>query len=456
MSSEIPDLHAAHREYFSQGKTRDIDFRIASLRRMEAEIMKRESDLLAALDADLGKPGLEAYVAEVFFVLSEIRLFCRKLKRWAKPKRAGNPFYFFPARSEIRQEPFGCSLIISPWNYPVQLALSPLIAAVAAGNCVILKPSELAPATSQLLFEIIRESFDKNHVSVVLGGKEESQSLLSQDFDFIFYTGSERVGKIVAEAAAKNLTPMVLELGGKCPCVIGPNVDIEMTASRIVAGKFFNAGQTCIAPDFVIAPVEIQEELTEKICAKVTEFYSNDPRGDLANIVSDDHFQRVSELTEDSETVIRIGEDNRETRRLAPRILPGATWNSPAMKDEIFGPVLPILGYASQSELLEELKKLPSPLALYLFSRDSAFLDQVADAIQSGSIGINDVMRQATNLNLPFGGVGSSGMGRYRGRFGFDTFTYARAVTKRYFLKDVFAVHPPYDGLLEKLRKFLK
>ena len=453
---DIATLLNAQATFFESGKTQSLDFRIEALRKLESVLQERADDVLAALKSDLGKPGLEAYVAEVFFLLTEIRLFCKKLKRWAKPKRAGHPFYVLPARSEIRREPFGCVLVIGPWNYPIQLALSPLVTAVAAGNCVILKPSEIASSSSDVLSEIVAEAFDPAHVTVIEGGAEASKLLLDQPFDFIFYTGSKRVGKIVAEAAAKHLTPTVLELGGKCPCVVGGDVDIEMTAERIAWAKFFNAGQTCFSPDFVVVHESIRDELAKKIAGKVSEFYADDPINDFGKIVNDSHYERLSALLPGSEAVTKIGDDDPAIRHLAPRILPSADWSDEAMQDEIFGPVLPVLGFKNESDLIPKLRELSSPLAMYVFSRDQEFCETIINSIRSGSVCINDLTKQSSNLDLPFGGVGSSGMGRYRGKFGFEAFTYQRPVTRRYFVKDFFATHPPYGNKLEKMRKFLK
>jgi aldehyde dehydrogenase (NAD+) len=298
--------------------------------------------------------------------------------------------------------------------------------------------------------------FDPGHVTVVEGGSEESKAILNQQFDFIFYTGSERVGTIVAKAAAEHLTPTVLELGGKCPCVVREDSDLDIAANRIAAAKFFNAGQTCFSPDFVIAHQSIRAKLAQKITACVTEFYSDNPTGDLASIVNDKNYERLSELMAGSENITVIGTDDREHLHMAPRILPEASWDDAVMQDEIFGPILPILEYKTEAGLIEKLGELSSPLALYVFTRDLDAANHIADSVRSGAICINDLMKQSSNLNLPFGGVGKSGMGRYRGKFGFDAFTYQRAVTRRYFVKDVFATHPPYAGQLEKLRKMLK
>ncbi len=451
---DLAGIVDTQKQFFAAGKSRNLPHRLESLVKLELEIIRQGDALLAALASDLGKPALEAYVAEYHFVLTEIRLFRKKLARWARPQRVGNPFFILPARSEIRREAFGVALIAAPWNYPFQLSLSPLVAAVAAGNCVVLKPSELAPATARLLSRIVAAVFDPAHVTVVEGGPELGKELLAQPFDFWFYTGSERVGRLYAEAAAKTLTPVALELGGKCPCLVDKDVDLKLTAERILSGKFFNAGQTCIAPDFVLVPESLKADFLATAREILTASYGEENPDDLACMVSDSHYRRLKGLATPDE--IRIGEDDPATRRLAPRLLPDAGWDSLAMQDEIFGPILPVIGYTSLDETLERLSRLPSPLALYVFSRNREVRERVAATIRSGSICFNDTLKQATNLSLPFGGVGPSGMGRYRGRAGFECFTYARSVTRRFFLRDLFATKPPYGKQLEQLRKILK
>ncbi|NNE91785.1 MAG: aldehyde dehydrogenase family protein [Verrucomicrobiales bacterium] len=450
----IPAIVARQREFFAGGETRDLDFRVKSLEKLADEWKKREPEILEALAADLGKPDLEAYVSEYHFVLQEVRLFIKKLRRWAKPERVGSPFYFWPARSEIRREPFGVSLVIAPWNYPFQLAMAPLISSVAAGNCVVLKPSELAPATASKLAEMVESVFDSAHVTTVLGGIEVGKVVLDQRFEFIFYTGGETVGKIVAESAAEHLTPTVLELGGKCPCLLDSEIDLDVAAERIATGKWFNAGQTCLAPDFVLVPEALHDDLVSKLEANLRDWHSGSDLPDLARIVNDSHYQRLQNLA--GETVIQIGTDDPETRRMAPRILPRAGFDDPAMQEEIFGPILPVIAYDDPDSTLSELQNSPSPLALYVFSKNRDFLETAAARVPSGSVCFNDLLKQATNFNLPFGGVGSSGHGRYRGKFGFEAFSYDRAVMKRYFFRDFFGIHPPYEGALEKLRKILK
>jgi len=457
-SQEPYDLEAlveAQRAYFRSGATRDIAFRRLRLREFATLIESRSESILDALAADLGKPRLEAYVSELYFTLAELRLFIARLERWSRPQRVRNPFFYLPARSEVRREPYGCALVASPWNYPFQLALSPLLSAVAAGNCVVLKPSEFAPATSRLLAELVAEVFNPQHVAVVPGGPETGAALLELPFDFYFYTGSETVGRLYAAAAARHLAPAVLELGGKCPCLVLEDAPLERSAERIVAGKFFNAGQTCIAPDFVLVPRHRREALVEALRARLESCYGGGLEGEMAHIVNDAHYARLLALAAGAEA-LRVGENVPERRIFAPVLLPEADWDHPAMEGEIFGPVLPVLAYDSLGDALDELAHRPTPLALYAFSRDRRLLEEIAARVPSGSVGFNDCLKQGAHLGLPFGGSGRSGYGRYRGRAGFETFSQARSYLRRPFWKDPFLTAPPYGDRLKSLRRFLK
>lgn len=448
----LPSLLEAQRAFFRSGAA-TIEVRLRCLAALENEITRREDDILAALETDLGKPGVEAYIPEIWFIRKEIQLIRRKLKSWARPKRVGTPFFAWPARSEIRREPFGCVLVVAPWNYPVQLSLAPLISAIAAGNTVMLKPSELAPASSRLLSELVAAAFPPSHATVVEGDAEIAQALLGLDFDFWFYTGSENIGKLYAKAAAERLVPCVLELGGKCPAVIDRDIDIEKTVDRILFAKFANAGQICIAVDFVLVPRERCDEFLRIAEQKLRAWYDHD-KPDLARIVNRKHYERILAMI--PEDALRIGRDDSDALRLAPTLIPNADWDSPAMQEEIFGPVLPVIAYDDLGPELERLRERPSPLALYVFSRDRGFQERVASEVPSGTICFNDAVKQATNLEMPFGGVGTSGMGRYRGKFGFETFTYARAMTRRWFAKDFFTIAPPFGDRLTLLRKLMK
>jgi aldehyde dehydrogenase (NAD+) len=457
-STSNPHAHSAGawaraRACFAEGTTRPLEFRLSALRRLEEAIVREGDAILAALATDLGKPPLEAWLAEVHFVLAEIRLFRRRLRRWAKPRRVGNPFYVLPARSEIRREPHGTVLIAAPWNYPFQLSLNPLISAVAGGNTVVLKPSELAPATAALLERLLGSVFAPGHVEVVTGGPETGAALLECPFDLFFYTGSERVGRLYGEAAARHLAPVVLELGGKCPCLLDETIDLDLAVARIVSAKWFNAGQTCIAPDFVLVPESIRGSFVAKLSRQIETCYGTGVPRDLSSIVSRSHFERLLGLV--SGEVVTIGEDDPDRRLLAPRILAKASWEDAAMREEIFGPVLPVIGYDTLGEALDRLRARPVPLALYAFSRDRSVLEAAAAAVPSGSVCFNDAVKQAMNLALPFGGAGASGMGRYRGRAGFETFTRTRAVTRRFWVKDLFSTLPPYGEKVKWFRKWM-
>lgn len=453
-SNAAGEAFSAARRHFESGLGRPLPARLAALARLELELTDSTDDLLAALATDLGKPPLEAWLAEIHFVLSEIRLFRKKLRRWQKPRRAGHPFYLLPARSEIRREAYGAVLIAAPWNYPLQLSLSPLVAAIAAGNTVVLKPSELAPATAAALRDLLGNVFPDGWVQVLTGGPGLGAALLDQPFDFFFYTGSETVGRLYAEAAARHLAPCVLELGGKCPCLVDPSADLDLVVPRLVSAKWFNAGQTCIAPDFVLVHASRHEALVEKLAAQLRSSYGPSVPRDLARIVNRRHYDRLREL--DIGEVIRIGEDDSDRLLLAPRILPQATWDHPAMQEEIFGPILPVIAYDTLDESLARLRRQPAPLALYAFSKDDAVLEHIAAAIPSGSVCFNDAVKQAVNLELPFGGTGASGMGRYRGKAGFETFTWERPVTKRYWIRDFFHLLPPYGDKLKVFRKWMR
>ncbi len=453
MNQPAESAYARARQHFETRAGLPLAARLATLQRLETALADSADEFLAALVRDLGKPPLEAWLAEIHFLLAEIRLFRKKLKRWQRPRRAGHPFYLLPARSEIRRQPHGVALIAAPWNYPLQLSLSPLIAAVAAGNSVVLKPSEHAPATAAALARLLPAVFPDGQVQVLVGGPELGAALLEQPFDFYFYTGSENVGRHYAAAAARRLVPCVLELGGKCPCLLDESADLDLAVPRLVSAKWFNAGQTCVAPDFVLVHASRHGELVAKLADQLRASYGHDHPRDLATIVNRPHYDRLLALA--TGPTVRIGDDDPERLLLAPRLLPEADWDHPAMQAEIFGPLLPVLAYDQLDEALARLRQRPAPLALYAFSKSDAVLEQVAAAVPSGSVCFNDAVKQAVNLALPFGGVGASGMGRYRGKAGFDTFTWERPVTKRYWVRDFFQVLPPYGDKLAFFRKWM-
>lgn len=454
LATDPSTVHSHAKAFWESGRAGSLDERLAALTRLETALSSETDAILAALAADLGKPGLEAWLSEIHFVLTEIRFFRKKLRQWSRPLRVGNPFFIFPARSEIRREAHGVVLIAAPWNYPLQLSLSPLIAAVAGGNTVVLKPSELAPATAAILAKILSDVFEPGHVTVVCGGPDAGAALLEQPFDLFFYTGGERVGRLYAEAAVRHFVPVILELGGKCPCLLTDDVDLDLAVPRIVSAKWFNAGQTCVAPDFVLVPESKREAFVAKTRSLLEQVYGTGTPRDLAAIVNESHYERILSVCQGD--VVTVGEDDASSRIIAPRILPNAGWDDPAMREEIFGPVLPVVGYTDLDETLARLAAQPAPLALYAFSRDSATLEHIAGAVRSGSVCFNDAVKQAMNLALPFGGVGASGMGRYRGRAGFEAFTWTRAVTRRYWVKDFFLTLPPYGQTLARMRRWMK
>lgn len=442
------------KEFFESGRSRDLNLRIETLAHLSRELERRTDEALVALQADLRKPSLEAWLAEIHFLRSELRHCLKNLKRWQKPRRVANPFYFWPARSEIRREPFGRVLIASPWNYPLQLSLSPLISAIAAGNCVILKPSEYAPETSSFIRDLVGSIFDPGHATTVTGGAATGKALLDLPFEFFCYTGGEKVGRLYAEAGATGLAPVLLELGGKCPCLVEHDVNLARAAERIVAGKFFNAGQTCIAPDFVVLPSELHDEFRDLCEDEIRRAYAENLDRDLARIVNQKHYQRLKALIPPD--ALMIGEDDPAKLALAPRLLPNTTWDSPLMREEIFGPLLPLIPCKDMDLAIEHLKNLPSPLALYIFTGDLRGGERIASVLRSGSVCFNDVMKTGTNHLLPIGGLGQSGLGRYRGRAGFEQFSHERPFTRRWLTSDPFLVKPPYGDKLGRLKKFLK
>lgn len=459
LAGDIASLVEDQRAAFRTGFTRDIAFRREALKALRKAIVRAEKDILAAMHEDLGRPRLEAYASEVAMLLREIDTTLKKLWTWAKPQRVGSPLVSFRARSRIQSEPFGSVLVIAPWNYPVQLALGPLIPAIAAGNCAVVKPSEAAPHSSAVIARIIREAFPPHHVAVFEGDEATAETLLDQHFDMIFYTGGAGVGRRVMEAAARHLTPVVLELGGKNPCIVTADTDLEVAARRIAWGKFINAGQTCVAPDFVLADAAIRDELQEKLIAAITRFYGKQPfeSPDFGRIVNARHFDRLTDLMEGA-TFAAGGKSDREARYIAPTIATGIDWSHPLMAGEIFGPVLPIMSYEDLDTELVILRNRPKPLALYVFSDDRATQERILRAIPSGGAAINDTISQVMNQRLPFGGVGESGMGAYHGKAGFDAFSHRRAILSRPFRPEGKLVYPPYRmplWLVRRMRRFL-
>jgi acyl-CoA reductase-like NAD-dependent aldehyde dehydrogenase len=442
------------RSYFSTGITKDLSFRLEQLGVLRKAVKAREHELFRALKEDLHKPAFEAYGGESAIVVNEIDHAARHLRSWARPKRLPTPLAQFPARAFVQPEPYGVALIIGPWNFPVQLMFAPLVGALAAGNCAILKPSIDAPCTSHAMTKLIREHFDPAFITSIEGGAETAQVLLEEKFDVIFFTGGVATGRIVMAAASRHLTPVTLELGGKNPCIVDADIDLDITARRIVWGKFFNAGQSCVAVDYLLVDRRIKDDLLSRIASSIEAFYGDDPfkSPDLARIVNEPHFDRLINLLGRGDIIVG-GETNRSDRYIAPTVIDNIIGNEPLMEDEIFGPLLPVIAYDDLSEAIDFVAARPKPLALYFFSRDRVRQDRVLAETSSGGACINDTVIHETVPGLPFGGVGDSGMGKYHGEDSFDAFSHVRSIIRNNFLLDVFLRYPPYQDNLKWLRK---
>ena len=434
-----------------------VDNRKKTLIKLLNRISFYESEIIDALYKDFKKSAFEAYVTEINIVREDLKYTIKHINSWAKPKRVLSSLLNFPSSDYIYSEPYGKVLIVSPWNYPFQLALSPVIAAFAAGNQVTLKPSELTPNTSSLLSKIIRETFEVQEVVAVLGDAELAKSLLAKKWDYIFFTGSVGVGKKVYEAAAKNLTPVTLELGGKNPCIVDDTGSIELKARRIVWGKFINAGQTCIAPDFILVKSNIKDEFVQHLIAEIKKAYSENPElsPDYCRIINKNNWSRLTELL-NNQTIIYGGIGNEEDRYLAPTLVDQPRLESELMKDEIFGPILPILTYDSFDDLKNIILPLPKPLSLYVFTEEEHFRERCIHQFSYGGGCINDTIIHFGNRRLPFGGVGNSGIGAYRGKLSFDTFSHQKAIVKRKNWLDIPFRYAPYGTKLKTLKRILQ
>ena len=443
--------------YFRNGNTLPISKRKKLLKNLKKEILSNEDKIFQALNNDLRKSNYETYLTEIGILISEIDLFLSNLKKWAKPKKVKSSLLSFPSSDYIYSEPYGKVLIISPWNYPFQLAVLPLMSAVAAGNTVVLKPSEHAPNTSSLIKEIIEKIFDKSHALVVEGAAETASKLLEYRWDYIFFTGSVKIGKIVATAAAKHLTPTTLELGGKNPCIIDDSVDLRLTSRRIVWGKFVNAGQTCIAPDFLIVKRNIKEQLIEHLSKEIERAYGKDPKEseDYPRIVNKTNLSRLSNMIKDTK-ILFGGEYDIETCYFSPTIIDEPRIDSPIMDEEIFGPILPIISYDDENQIEKLISKYEKPLALYVFSTNKTFSEKIIRKYSFGGGAINDTIIHVGNPNLPFGGVGYSGIGAYHGKSSFDLLSHKKSIVKKGNWLDIKIRYAPYKGKLEYVKKFFK
>ncbi|MBS4219965.1 aldehyde dehydrogenase [Bacillus sp. FJAT-49711] len=450
-------LITKQKSFFRTETTKKIDYRLNALQKLRMAIKNNEQEIINALRADLNKSEFEAYTSEIGFVLQELRFTIKHLRSWVKPKRVKTPLTHIGSRSFILPEPYGVALIISPWNYPFQLAIAPLIGAIAAGNCAVIKPSELTPKTSEVLAKLVRDIFPKEYISIVEGDAETSQALLNEQFDYIFFTGSVSVGKIIMEAAAKHLIPVTLELGGKSPCIVHKDANIKLAAKRIAWGKFTNAGQTCIAPDYLYLHKSIKEQFLQQFKETIIELYGQQPLNNktFTRIVSLRHFKRLTSLLDNGDIFIGGG-FNQEKLTIEPTVLTKITWEDPIMQDEIFGPILPVLEYEELPEVLEDIHHHPKPLALYIFTESNTAQEKVLNSVSFGGGCVNDTVYHFASPYLPFGGVGSSGIGAYHGKGNFDTFSHQKSVLKQTTLFDIPYRYPNVKNGLQKIKFFMK
>ena len=449
----IDEILQRQRAFFQSGATLDVDFRIRALKKLRGAVDRYEKEISAALTADLGKSDFEGFMCETGLVRSELSYMIRHTRRFAQEKTVYTPLAQFASRSFRKPSPYGNVLIMSPWNYPFHLTIAPLADAIAAGNTAIVKPSAYSPATSAVIEKIITECFGPEYVAVVTGGRKENARLLEKKFDLVFFTGSQNVGKEVLRHTAETLTPAVLELGGKSPCIVDSTAKLKLAAKRIVFGKYLNCGQTCVAPDYILCHESVKDALVGEIRAQIKAQYGEDPlkNSDYGKIINRKHFDRVRALIDTQKTVIG-GEAKEDTLQIAPTVMDNVTWNDAVMQEEIFGPVLPVLTFRDFKEVYEMLADKPKPLALYLFSEDKTRIQEVTARCRYGGGCVNDCVIHLATSSMGFGGVGESGMGAYHGKTGFDTFSHTKSIVDKKTWMDLPMRYQPYNrGLYGKL-----
>jgi aldehyde dehydrogenase (NAD+) len=455
---DLSQLAESQRICFKGGHTLPVETRLTYLKKLEKLLEDHIDALAAALNEDLGKSAFEAYGTETLIVLKELEYFRHNLHRLVKPRRVETPPFFAISTSEVHYQPYGAALILAPWNYPVQLTLTPAVGALAAGNTVVAKPSEYAPASAHLMEKIINENFPPEVFRIVTGGVEVAQQLLNQRWDYIFFTGSTAVGRLVYEAAARHLTPVTLELGGKSPCVVHHDANLRVTARRIAWGKTVNSGQTCVAPDYLLVHEKIKDDFLEEMRRAILWQYPPEPleNSDYPRIVSRRHFERLLSFMDQGRIVIG-GKVKEETMQIEPTVLEDCPAESPIMNEEIFGPILPLYTYSEEEEVLKFINERPTPLALYVFTSSDRFSAHLLENTQSGGACVNECLVHLANHRLPFGGIGPAGIGRYHGPYSFETFSHIRAVMKRAFFPDLPQRYPPYNKLpMGLVKRFLK
>ena len=453
----VPKAVQAHRDFFTSGKTIGIDFRLDRLKALRDALVNYEDRFYEAFRKDFHKPALEVFGTEIGFVLKELDHHIRSLRKWSRPTRVPTDLLNFYSRSRIYHQPFGVALIMSPWNYPLQLCLTPLVGAISAGNCVMLKPAHYSVHVSELIETMIGEVFDPAYISVFTGGREINREILDQRFDLIFFTGSPPLGRIVMEKAARHLTPVVLELGGKSPCIVAEDARIDAAAPRIAFGKFINAGQTCVAPDHLFVHRSVKEDLVERMRGWIERSYGEDPQQseDYCRIINTRQFDRLETLMHSAGTIVHGGRTDRADRYIEPTLIDGIRMDDPIMQEEIFGPLLPMIGFDRLEEVIDAVNAGEKPLAMYFFGAAAADRDRLLAATASGGGCINDAVMHLTNPNLPFGGVGNSRMGRYHGKHSFDTFSHHRSILEKTTAFTPSLAYPPYRGKLRWLKRLL-
>lgn len=459
----VSEIVALQRAYFNSGATRSVAFRKTQLVKLRDAILSRETEILEAVKADLGKTDFEAFTTEIVLVLGEIKAMLRHVSRWAKPEKRSAGIFNFPGSARAYRDPHGVCLVMSPWNYPFQLSLMPVVGAIATGNTVVLKPSAYSPATSALIALLVRETFPEEYIAAVEGGREVNQDLLAQRFDYIFFTGSVEVGKLVMEKAAKNLTPVTLELGGKSPCIIDKSANLDMSARRAVWGKCINAGQTCVAPDYFLVHEDVKGEFIALVRAYIAKFYGDEPHrnAEFPRIVNRHHFDRLSALIAGATganpraRVVSGGRSDPDALKIEPAIIDGVDWGDPVMGEELFGPIIPIIAWINEAEIVEKILSRQRPLALYLFTKDRAQAKRIIAGVPFGGGCVNDTVMHVASHTVPFGGTGASGMGGYHGKSSFDTFSRVKSIIDKPLVADVPLRYAPFAGKYRTWRKFL-
>ncbi|PWL73940.1 MAG: aldehyde dehydrogenase family protein [Clostridiales bacterium] len=451
---DIHEIVESEKHFFRTGVTRGVDFRIDMLKKFRKAIIENDELISAALKADLNKQPFESYMCETGLLLEEINFHIKRLKKWSKTRRVKSGIGQLPGKSYVCPEPYGVVLIMAPWNYPVQLCLMPLVGAISAGNCAVVKPSAYAPESSRVISKLIESAFPTGFVTAVEGGRDANKVLLDEPFDYIFFTGSVAVGKTVMEAAAKRLTPVTLELGGKSPIIVDETANLPLAARRIAFGKVLNAGQTCVAPDYLMIEKSVEAPFIEEYKKALADFFPEGDMSGMVRIINDKHFERVCNILDNSGNVVIGGARDAETRFIEPAVLTGVPIDSPAMQQEIFGPVLPVLPYEKLDDCIDFIRSRPKPLALYIFSENKMNQEKVLNSCSFGGGCINDTVIHLASSHMSFGGVGESGMGSYHGKKSFDTFTHYRSVLKQGKL-DVKLRYFPYKSGKEKITRMI-